>query len=128
MIGLKSVGLYREMYEGRHPELPSIFESFTGRTIGDRESVLEYMRGAPGVFDVLDVLEDLINDTDQIMSASSLVSDGIWIWRVDSMHYLSRYDLDIPEEFLLHVRQRNYDPPKSIDFTPDFEAGMLVYF
>lgn len=125
---LKPVGLYREMYEDRDLGLPSIFESVTEHVIEDRERVLGYMRAAPGVFDVLDVLKDLINDTDQIMSASSLISDGVWIWRVDSMHYLSRYDLDIPEEFLRHVRERNYEPPASIDFTPEFESRMLTYF
>ncbi|MFE3759468.1 hypothetical protein ACFXO9_34645 [Nocardia tengchongensis] len=129
MTRLKPVGLFREMYKvGRHDALPSLFESSTDRVIDDREQVLEYMRTAPGVLDVLDVLTDMINNTDKIRSASSLISDGEWIWRVDSAHYLSRHNLDIPDEFLQHVREHNYTPPKAIDFTPELESEMLDYF
>ncbi|WP_433562080.1 hypothetical protein ACQP1O_31835 [Nocardia sp. CA-151230] len=129
MARLKPVGLYQEMYKvGRHDELPSLFDASTDRVIGDRARVLEYMCAAPGVLDVLDVLTDMINNTDKIQSASSLISDGEWIWRVDSIHYLSRYDLDIPDEFLQHVRARNYEPPNAMDFTPEFESEMLKYF
>ena len=125
---LKTVGVYREMYSGRHDELPSIFESYGDHVIEDRQRVLDYLDAAPGVFDVLDVLTDVINNTDQILSASSLVSDGTWIWRVDSAHYLRRHDLDIPDDFLRHVRDRNYQPPKEIDYTAEFESAMLAYF
>ena len=129
MARLKPVGLYREMYNpGRNDGLPSLSNSFTDRVIDDRERVLKYMRGAPGVFDVLDVLTDMVDGSAEIMSASSLISDGEWIWRVDSMHYLGRYGLDVPDEFLRHVRACDYEPPASIAFTPEFEAEMLGYF
>jgi hypothetical protein len=128
MTSLKPVGLYREMYNGRHAELPSITESFTERTIEDRAEVLNYLRSAPGVFDVLDVLTDLVNGTDKIMSASSLISDGEWVWRVDSIHYLANYNLDIPDDFLRHVRASGYTPPETVEFTADFESALLVYF
>ncbi|MGV9409172.1 hypothetical protein ACWDOP_04585 [Nocardia sp. NPDC003693] len=122
------VGIYREMYEGKHTELPSIFDSRSDHPIDDRDAVLTYMRSAPVAFDVLDVADDLINGTDRIMSASSLVCDGVWIWRVDSMHYLSRYALTVPEGFLRHVREREYRAPAQLDFTPELHADLLVYF
>ncbi|MBB5912855.1 hypothetical protein BJY24_001722 [Nocardia transvalensis] len=124
---LRPVGLYREMYNGSHPELPSLFESYTSRVIEDRDRILEYLRTAPAVFDVLDVLVDVVNGTDRIMSASSLRSDGVWIWRVDSIHYLSHYELDIPDSFLRHVRARDYRPPADVDYD-EFEAQILKYF
>lgn len=132
MTELKTVGMYREMYadrrKGRHDELPSLAESFTDRVIEDRAEIVEYMRSAPGVFDVLDVLTDLVDGTERIMSASSLISDGEWIWRVDSVHYLSRYGLDIPEDFLRHVRERRYLPPTEVDDSDEFDSAVQQYF
>ncbi|MFE6862793.1 hypothetical protein [Nocardia sp. NPDC057668] len=125
---LNPVGLYREMYNGKHAELPSIHDSFSELRIEDRDSVLAYMRSAPVVFDVLDVADDLIDGADRIMSASSLISDGTWIWRLDSIYYLSRYDLGFPEDFLRHVRRLDYRAPEQLDFTPELHADLLVYF
>ncbi|TCO55945.1 hypothetical protein [Actinocrispum wychmicini] len=125
---LKPVGVYREMYVGRHDDLPSVFDH-TDRVIDDRERVIEYMRTAPPVLDVLDVEVDMVNGTDQIMSASSLISDGEWIWRKDSIHYLSRYPLDLPDGFLQHVRARDYEPPAHDDVNfSEIEADVLKYF
>ncbi|WP_067885838.1 hypothetical protein [Nocardia vaccinii] len=132
MTELKTVGMYREMYadrrKGRHDELPSLVESFTDRVIEDRAEIVAYMRSAPGVFDVLDVLTDLVDGDQRIMSASSLISDGEWIWRVDSVHYLANYGLDIPEEFLRHVRGRKYTPPTEVDDSDEFDSAVLQYF
>lgn len=126
---LKPVGLYREMYKpGRHQELPSIFDALTSGATGDRERIAQYMESSPGVLDVLDVVTDVLNNTDRIASASSLISDGEWIWRVDSVHYFGKYNLEIPEEFLEHVRMRNYVPPNDVTLSPEFESEMLEYF
>ncbi|WP_280234965.1 hypothetical protein [Nocardia cyriacigeorgica] len=128
MTVLKPVGIFREMYSGGHDELPSLFGSFTQRTIEDRAQILDYLRAAPPVLDVLDVERDLVDNTKNITSAGSLISDGIWIWRVDSIHYLSRYAIDIPDEFLRHVRALDYRPPAAVPYTEEFDAAMMSYF
>lgn len=125
---MRPVGLYREMYAGRRDELPSLFDAFTAGVVADRDRVVEYLRTAPTVLDVLDVLVDMVDGSESIRSASSLISDGVWIWRVDSVHYLDRYPLEIPEEFLAHVRARDYRPPAAVDYTDEFEAEMLKFF
>ncbi|WP_157762208.1 hypothetical protein [Nocardia yamanashiensis] len=125
---MRPVGIYREMYEGRRSELPALSDAVAGFEIADRERVLDYMRAAPGIFDVLDVVTDLVDNIDQIMSASSLVSDGTWIWRVDSIHYLGKYDLEIPADFLHHVRRSEYSPPASIEFTSAVNEAIARYF
>ncbi|MFE3442181.1 hypothetical protein ACFXNW_04035 [Nocardia sp. NPDC059180] len=128
MTVLKPVGIFREMYSGGHDDLPSLFASFTQRPIEDRAHILDYLRAAPPVLDVLDVERDLIDNTQNIMSAASLISDGTWIWRVDSIHYLSRYAIDIPDEFLQHVRGLDYRPPTSAPDSEEFDAAMMSYF
>ncbi|WP_280179836.1 hypothetical protein [Nocardia cyriacigeorgica] len=128
MTVLRPVGIFREMYSGGHEELPSLFGSFTQRPIDDRSRIVDYLRAAPPVLDVLDVERDLIDNTHQITSAASLISDGTWIWRVDSIHYLSRYAIDIPDEFLTHVRGLDYRPPATVPDSEEFDAAMMDYF
>ncbi|MFI5716492.1 hypothetical protein [Nocardia sp. NPDC051750] len=100
----------------------------TSSAIDDRERIARYMKSSPGVLDVLDVVIDMLTKSDKIASASSLISDGEWIWRVDSVHYFGRYNIDIPEEFLEHVRTKNYTPPIDITLSPEFDSEMLEYF
>ncbi|MEV6274652.1 hypothetical protein [Nocardia sp. NPDC051832] len=124
---LRPVGMYREMYASK-PELPSLREQSAGQQLSDWEAVLEYMRSAPAVFDVLDVVADVFDPATQISSASSLHSDGQWIWRVDSIHYLSKYHFPVPEEFLRHVRAAGYQPPSAAPSSEEFDAAVLTYF
>ncbi len=116
------------MYARGHDDLPCLRDAVADHEIADRQRVLTYMRTAPGIFDVLDVETDLIDQTERIMSASSLISDGAWVWRVDSIHYLAKYELEIPVDFLHHVRQRGFVPPTSIEFTSEIEEAIARYF
>lgn len=128
MSVLKTVGMYREMYNGNHDELPSLFGPVVGRVPEDRDRILDYVRNAPPVFDVMETVQDLTDGNHKIPGGPSLISDGEWIWRLDSVHYLSHYSLDFPDDFLAHVRARNYQPPANVDWTDEFESSMLKYF
>lgn len=133
MTKLKPVGIYREMYRTPRTELPSLEESYTRRVIGDRSSVVEYMRAGTPVFDVMEDVVDLVGRREWIRSGPSLLSDGVWVWRVDSAYYLQNYSLDMPDEFLEHVRQRNYRPDNDIDLSDPswrvlFREAITAYF
>ncbi|WP_405133491.1 hypothetical protein [Nocardia sp. NBC_01388] len=103
--------------------------SRTDQPVDDRNLVAEYMRAATPVFDVPGDVTDLLDVTKSIRSGPSLVSDGEWIWRVDSVHYLENYALEIPAEFLDHVRGRNYRPSSDVDVSDvKFDAAITAYF
>ncbi len=87
------------------------------------------MNSCTPVFDVLADVNDLIDERKTIRSGASLFSDGEWIWRADSVHYLANYPLRIPPAFLEHVRSRNYQPPTDIDVSdPSFDDAISMYF
>lgn len=89
----------------------------------------EYMKAGTPVFDVPTESTDLVDTAKTIRSGPSLVSDGEWIWRIDSVHYLQNYELEIPGEFLDHVRERNYRPDGGVDVAdPRFDAAISAYF
>ncbi|MFI6870189.1 hypothetical protein [Nocardia sp. NPDC050406] len=129
MSTLKPVGIYREMYRAVRQDLPSLHESRTAEGVEDRERVIEYMKAGTPVFDVMGSAPDLLGGSNGIGSGQSLVSDGEWIWRVDSIHYLAHHPLAIPESFLVHVRARNYVPDSDVNVADaKFDAAIQTYF
>ncbi|MQY24438.1 hypothetical protein NRB20_75740 [Nocardia sp. RB20] len=128
MPKVKPVGIYREMYPTSRPELPVLAESYTKRVIADRSNVVEYLREGRPIYDILEDMVDLVGRREWIRSARSLRSDGVWVWRVDSIFYLERYSLEIPDEFLEHARQRDYRPDQEIDFSDQlFKSSYREY-
>ncbi|MGW5226763.1 hypothetical protein ACWEP5_17640 [Nocardia niigatensis] len=127
--GLKPVGIYREMYRKVREELPLMRDSYARHPVEDRKLVAEYMKAATPVFDVPGEVSDMLDTAKTIRSGPSLMSDGVWIWRVDSIHYLENYALEIPAEFLDHVRGLNYRPRGGVDVADaKFDAAIAAYF
>lgn len=108
---LKPVGLYRQMYEGWLDHLPSIYEARTGHMIEDRAQVIEYMKTEGfAALDYMSAIPDLLDQKELILGGPSLHTDGVWVWRTDSIHYFEYHQLEIPEDFLRHVRRSAYRP------------------
>lgn len=128
MSELKPVGIYREMYKRGHDHLPSIHEARTDHVLEDRDEILEYLRKAPEVFDVMEAVPNMITGEGWIPGGSSLHSDGEWIWRTDSIEYLAATPLTIPDEFVQHVRTHHYIPPNYDRLDESFRAAYLRYF
>lgn len=125
---LKPVAMYREMYEGTHDELPSVHDAPTGAVEADRERVLNYMRKVRAIFDVMGEAPDLFTPGAGIEGGPSLYSDGVWIWREDSLKYLADQPLVLPPDFVDHVRALDYTPQNFDTRDPDFDAAFLSYF
>lgn len=105
---LKPVGIYREMYDGDRDDLPWLRDALTAEAIEDRELVARYMDSALRITEGVDPSPDLIDGGNSIASGRTLATDGEWVWRVDTVHYLREYPLELPIEFLQHVRSRDY--------------------
>ncbi|MGW0433384.1 hypothetical protein ACWDV4_12720 [Micromonospora sp. NPDC003197] len=127
-MDLKPVVMYREMYLDRYQDLPSLWTAETGVTEPDRARVLDYMHSVRAVLDAMGSVPDLFADGEWIQGGSSLYSDGIWVWREDSMKYLAEQPLTLPAEFVGHIRGHDYAPPAFDDTDPAFDAAFLAYF
>lgn len=129
MPELKPVGIYREMYKRGHDDLPSLYENRATQHLEDRARIIGYMTAATPVFDVMGNVTDLLDANESIRSGQSLISDGTWLWRVDSIHYLTRYDLTIPNGFVDHVRAHDYRPTTDVDLAGEvYDATITAYF
>jgi hypothetical protein len=129
MVFVKPVGIYRDMYQTHRESLPLLSESYTGRVISDRSKIAEYMNAGIPVFDIMEDVVDLIDGREWIRGGPSLLTDGEWLWRRDSIYYLRNYPLDIPDQFLDHVRRRNYQPSTEVDVADEsFDEAIAAYF
>jgi|OM-RGC.v1.031442003 hypothetical protein len=51
------------------------------------------------------------------------VSDGLWVWSMETATYIDRYNFALPPEFLKHVVQQGGAPP---DRVSDAEKSAAV--
>ncbi len=125
---LRPVAMYREMYQDRHQDLPSLWLAETGGVEPDRARILDYMYNVKVVFDVMEAVADLVAGDGWIEGGSSLYSDGVWVWREDSLHYLTRRPIVLPAEFVARVREFDYSPPDFDTRDAGFNAAFMSYF
>lgn len=126
VVELRPVGIYAESYARPRPELPSVRQQPV--EIMDRARVVDYMRAVTPAFDVLDVTVDLVDGATKVKSGSSLVTDGVWVWRTDSIRHLAAHGLPIDPDFLEHVRARDYRAPEDVEVTDELEDALLRYY
>lgn len=126
VVELRPVGIYAESYARPRPDLPSVRQQPV--EIFDRTRIIDYMRAVTPAFEVLEVTTDLVDGTTKIKSGSSLVTDGVWVWRTDSIQHLSAHELSIDPAFLKHVRAHDYQAPKDIEITEELEHALLHYY
>lgn len=120
---LKPLGMYREMYNGERDELPSIRDALIPARSAEHARVLDYLRAAPGVFDVMSAVPNLLADEDWIPGGPSLHSDGVWIWRTDFIEYYAEHALALPADFLDYIRENGYLPASFDRREPTFRAA-----
>ena len=98
----KRVGFFRELPHG-DPDGPSLHDARRESAAEDEAAILGYLaRGAvhalsPGpVWDVL--------DESGPVGTASLLTDGEWVWPEDLAHYVEKYHVRLPAEFVARAK------------------------
>ncbi|MFJ2554871.1 MULTISPECIES: hypothetical protein [unclassified Streptomyces] len=109
---IKRIGFYRE-FESQDPDAsaPSIRDAVRPHALYDESRILEYMSSGVEIFSTMGADRDVISSDEWISGAGSLVTDGTWLWPVELQHYVHRYHVELPEEFLTDVRGSYYTVP-----------------
>lgn len=47
-----------------------------------------------------------------LVSAGSLLTDGVWLWRDDLAYYVDKYHLVLPGALVARARELDYRPPE----------------
>jgi hypothetical protein len=114
VVMLKPVGFYTELSQTSHYR-ESLRDATASEPSADEPAVIAYLRAGHQLFDVPATTSDVISHDMRIVGAPSLLSDGSWVWRLDLPHYVGRYHLRLPREFLDHVRANRYSVPALSD-------------
>lgn len=99
----------------------SLAAAMAGPSAPDEERALSYLAGGVEIYSVMGPEEDAISG-EWIADGGCLFTDGEWVWHGYLVHYLSRYHISLPEEFLDHVRKSEYKAP----VVPDERAREIM--
>lgn len=110
----RRVGFYGEFNPQNTDEsAPSIHRDVRPHALFDEAQILEYMSSCHEIYTTMGADLDVIsNDREFVAGAGSLITDGTWVWPLELQHYIHRYHVELPEDFLTAVRAANYTPPK----------------
>ena len=109
---MKTVGFFREL--GPNPAdvyAESIHGCLGPKPLTDAAQVVEYLRHGHGLIDVMGAELDIFGSGRHLVGGASVLTDGEWLWRDDLRFYVANYGLRLPEEFIVRIRQHNYQVP-----------------
>lgn len=100
---LKVIGLFRELQPEARADLPSIQESRDHLDPEVADSIASYLKTGTIVCDSMEIAKDPFDSAISIPGGSGLQSDGVWVWRQDLFHYVSRYRVKLDSDFVAHA-------------------------
>ena len=113
MKKLIPVGFYRELTDDpdEQQELPSITENLSESPLASEDRVISYLSngiclGAKGGY-----VQDVLDPSSSEPLLPHLYTDGTYLWRLDIVHYVKKYHLRLPQEFITHMASMNWNPP-----------------
>lgn len=121
---LRRVGFFREFYPD-HASLPSLREQAGTRRIRSEERIVGYLRSGHMLAAVMEGMHDIIDGTPfaEGSGCSSLYTDGVWVWRQDLPHYVERYHVQVPDDFVRHLVEADFQVP---DLSPQELAALAA--
>ncbi len=106
---LRPVGFWREHCSDI---FPSIFDAeIKNMEISDLDKINNYLVNSPICVASPGIVHSAFNK-DRIVGTSSIRTDGRWVWHDTLPYYVREHGIALPQEFLEHMRHRNYVPPR----------------
>jgi hypothetical protein len=109
-MAFKRVGFFREQYDDES-ELPSIRDFVRAEPHPDTERMAAYLRSGVGLAGVGKYVDDVLDPTSRVALTPGLDTGGVWLWREDLPHYVTRHNVALPEEFVVHMRANGWTVP-----------------
>jgi len=107
---LRHVGFFKELQYGPH-DGPNLLESIRRVAKADEDKMVRYLNGGHIMIASPGVVEDVI-EPGKMIATPSVLTDGLWAWPEDLAYYVAMYHVELPEEFVSHMRQRKWEPPR----------------
>lgn len=113
MTKLMPVGWYRELSEDPEERegLPSMIEFISESPQEQEQEIVAYLRNAVCVGARGCYVDDILDPSCKDVLVPHLYTDGVYLWRLDIAHYVEKYHLRLPQDFIQHMARRNWQPP-----------------
>lgn len=109
---VRTAGMFVELGQTRHPDPPqSIADHIGAEPLEDADLVTRYLTKGHLLIDMMDVERDVLDPEQEVLSGSSIMTDGEWLWRRDLAYYVRRHHVLLPRDLLATIRERRYTVP-----------------
>ncbi|MEW2505949.1 hypothetical protein AB0878_36350 [Amycolatopsis sp. NPDC047767] len=112
-MSLKRVGFYAELEE-RRPDVfqGSIFDAISRDRSPNEANLVAYLDSGHDLIDIMEGTEDVVaGKGSSVSGGSSLMTDGVWVWRLDLPFFVKKYHLELDPEFVWHAASNRYVVP-----------------
>jgi hypothetical protein len=73
--------------------------------------VIKYLETGHMIFVCPGISRDILDESFRIICAPHVLTDGVWAWTADVVHYVNKYHLEVPGEFILHMKSNQWTVP-----------------
>jgi hypothetical protein len=108
---VKQAGFFRELHHGL-PDGPSLAESRAKEPSVDEADIVRYLSAATLLAISGVVPDDYFDAASTAAEYLGIATDGTWIWPTDLAYYVSRYHVRVPEDFVRHMYEMAWEPPR----------------
>ena len=119
---LTSVGFYKEMPHGGDSEL-SILD-FVDKAKDNIDKIVKYLIDGKALIISTGLVDDVIDSSKGPAGTPTVYTDGKWIWPGDLAYYVKNYHLELPQDFLDYMIEKNWTVDFSLD-DMDFDSVMI---
>ncbi|EJZ17373.1 hypothetical protein NE852_12940 [Rhizobium sp. Pop5] len=111
---LKRVGFFRELPHG-DPEGPSLKHFSAAVALQENARIVSYLRSGALFIASPGLSRDVLSDEHPIIGSLALWTDGTFLWPSDLSHYVEKYSVGLPREFIKHMEGNAWTVPAGID-------------
>lgn len=76
-----------------------------------RSMIAQYLRSSPMIVAIMEYTTDKIGDQFGVSGGSSIMSDSVYYWRLDTADYVEVYGVSLSEDFLKFGASHRWIPP-----------------
>lgn len=121
---LRLVGFFRELRHGMRTG-PSLADSVRSQAAEDEEKMVRYLKLSPTFAASGPLVDDVLDSSNKEIAPLETATDGQWMWPRDLAYYVERYHVELPTEFVNHMRGRDWQPP---ELSRDYLAELATEF
>jgi hypothetical protein len=111
---LRKAGFFRELSHGM-VDGPSLRESLRESPIENEHKVIDYLSHGVLFVATFGLASDVLDDKGALIGPPHILTDGIWAWPKDLIHYVKKYHIYLPEEFVSHMKANHWKVPPETD-------------